>query len=87
MTNLNIKHNNVDKTNGFVAMFGNQIYGETPNENQTLQSFWRKQLERSKTRSGDVTLYHNGKIIRYVWNMENRLLDKNVKFPCTYNKN
>ena len=87
MTNLSINHKNVYESQGFVAMFGNQMFGETPNENQTLQSFWRKQLERSKTMSGDVTLYHNGQIIRYVWNMENRLLDKNVRYPCTYNKN
>lgn len=86
MTDLNTTHSNVDKSTGYIAMFGNQIYGEKPNQNQPLQSFWRTQLERSKWMSGDVTLFNNGKLIRSVINMENRILDKDREYPCEYYK-
>lgn len=86
MTNLNITHSNVNQSNGLVAMFGNQRYGEIPNPNQSIKLFWLKQIKRSQTMSGDVTLFNNGVAIRTVRNANERLLDKQVKYPCTYIK-
>lgn len=86
MVNLDIYHSNVHQTKGYVAMFGNQVYGEVPNPNEPLKSFWRKQLERSKFRSGDVALYYNGKLIRSVNNMQERILNKDIRFYCSYAK-
>ncbi len=86
MTNLNITHSNVNQSKGMVAMFGNQTYGETPNPKQSINLFWLKQIRRSQSMSGDVTLYHNGVPIRTVRNACKRLLDKQVKYPCIYVK-
>ena len=86
MTNLNITHSNVQNSIGVVALFGNQIYGEVPNINQSIQLFWLEQIRRSKYRAGDVSLYVNGKLVRTVLNGNERLLDKDVKFNCEYIK-
>jgi hypothetical protein len=86
MTDLNTTHSNVENSTDYIVMFGNQVYGEKPNPNQSVKSFWRKQLERSKSMCGDVSLFYNGKLIRSVINMENRILDKDRKYPCEYYK-
>jgi hypothetical protein len=88
---INILHNvyklkdNILKSYEYIILFGNMEHAWTCNKDD-LQGLWGKAIRNSKTISyGDVSLLHNGKLVRSVHNANIPILRK-IEYKCIYKK-
>ena len=69
----------------YCILFGNREEGWCMEKDELIH-FWNKAIRCSKSiHYGDVTLFKNGKLIRAVHNARERILNKNITYPCFYN--
>ena len=72
---------------GFVIRAGNKECGLSVTKEE-LKSEWSKWMRASKDGKsfGDVSILYDGNLIRSIINANERLLDKEIEYPCIYKK-
>lgn len=76
------EYNNLED---YMIVFGNREEGWNCSKEE-LSLMWSKAIRCSKYRYyGDLTLFYKSKLIRGLHNAIEKLLDKNIQYPCFYN--
>lgn len=75
-----------DNIQGYVIRYGNSTIGYQLTKEELLKQWKGFVLNSKYVRPGDIELLYNGKLIRSIINMQNRILDKTAKYPCKHYK-
>ena len=69
----------------YMIVFGNQEHGWNCSKEE-LSRIWKISIRNSKFKYwGDVSLIYKGKLIRSLHNAIEKILDKDIIYPCHYN--